>query len=59
MNRILNDNWSGEPLLFAAFEEYIERLLSYIPAEEELAEIYKYTPRLDALFSQWVDCLAE
>lgn len=49
MNRTVNDEWDGSPLLFAALGLYLQRMLAEAPEEETLKKRYASTPRLDRL----------
>lgn len=49
MNRTVNNEWDGSPLLFAAFGIYLQRMLAEMPSEEALEKKYVSTPRLDRL----------
>ena len=40
MDRRTGDEWSGDPLLLAALQRYVERMLGELPCEEELSLIH-------------------
>ena len=46
------DEWSGDPLLLAALQRYVERMLGELPCEEELSARYRNTPRLDQMIGE-------
>ena len=52
MDRRTGDEWSGEPLLLAALQRYVERMLGELPCEEKLSARYRNTPRLDQMIGE-------
>ena len=52
MDRRTGDEWSGDPLLLAALQRYVERMLGERPCEEELSARYRNTPRLDQMIGE-------
>lgn len=41
-----------DPLLLAALQRYVERMLGELPCEEELSARYRNTPRLDRMIGE-------
>ena len=52
MDRGTGDEWSGDPLLLAALQRYVERMLGELPCEEKLSARYRNTPRLDQMIGE-------
>lgn len=52
MDRRTGDEWSGDPLLLAALQRYVERMLGELPCEEELSARSRNTPRLDQMIGE-------
>ena len=52
MDRRTGDEWSGDPLLLAALQRYVERMLGELPCEEKLSARYRNTPRLDQMIGE-------
>ena len=52
MDRRTGDEWSGHPLLLAALQRYVERMLGELPCEEKLSARYRNTPRLDQMIGE-------
>lgn len=52
MDRRTGDEWSGDPLLLAALQRYVERMLGELSCEEELSARYRNTPRLDQMIGE-------
>ena len=52
MDRRTGDEWSGDPLLLAALQRYVERMLGELHCEEELSARYRNTPRLDQMIGE-------
>ena len=59
MDRRTGDEWSWDPLLLAALQRYVERMLGELPCEEELSARYRNTPRLDRMIGEMEKALRQ